>query len=105
MIGVQYLCPLASCTSTLTDNGFPLIDVTSLFEARSESGLVDYEFLDDEVHPNRPSQFVLGTEILKTIVDLELLPAKDYKARHASIMLPFDAVVKALDEIESQNNA
>lgn len=29
-----------------------------------------------------------------------LKPVKDYKARHASTMLTFDAVVKAIDEIE-----
>lgn len=28
------------------------------------------------------------------------LPAKDFKSRHGSVMLAFDAVVKALDEIE-----
>lgn len=30
-----------------------------------------------------------------------LKPVKDYKARHASTMLTFDAVVKAIDEIEA----
>lgn len=28
-------------------------------------------------------------------------PAKDFKSRHGSVLLAFDAVVKALDEIES----
>ncbi|MFN3888823.1 MAG: iron-sulfur cluster assembly scaffold protein [Beijerinckiaceae bacterium] len=31
-----------------------------------------------------------------------LEPVRDYKARHASTMLTFDAVVKALDEIEQR---
>jgi NifU-like protein involved in Fe-S cluster formation len=31
-----------------------------------------------------------------------LEPVRDYKARHASTLLPFDAVVKALDEIEAR---
>jgi len=31
-----------------------------------------------------------------------LEPVRDYKARHASTMLTFDAVVKAVDEIESK---
>lgn len=31
-----------------------------------------------------------------------LEPVRDYKARHASTMLTFDAVVKALDAIEAQ---
>ena len=31
-----------------------------------------------------------------------LKPVKDYKARHASTMLTFDAVVKAIDEIEAK---
>ena len=31
-----------------------------------------------------------------------LEPVRDYKARHASTMLTFDAVVKALDEIEAK---
>ncbi len=34
--------------------------------------------------------------------DLAVLePVRDYKARHASTLLTFDAVVKALDEIEA----
>lgn len=31
-----------------------------------------------------------------------LKPVKDYKARHASTLLTFDAVVKAIDEIEAK---
>ena len=31
-----------------------------------------------------------------------LEPVRDYKARHASTMLTFDAVVDAIDQIESQ---
>jgi len=61
-------------------NGFPIIDVTGLFEERSESGLVGYNFLDDEVHPNRPSQFLLGAEVTKLIVDKALLPEADFSA-------------------------
>ena len=35
--------------------------------------------------------------------DLEVLePVRDYKARHASTMLTFDAVVSALDEIAAR---
>jgi NifU-like protein involved in Fe-S cluster formation len=35
--------------------------------------------------------------------DLKVLePLRDYKARHASILLTFDAVVDALDQIEAQ---
>jgi NifU-like protein involved in Fe-S cluster formation len=35
--------------------------------------------------------------------DVALLePVRDYKARHASTMLTFDAVVKAVDEIEAK---
>ena len=30
-----------------------------------------------------------------------LLPVKDYPARHGSVMLTFDATVKALDALES----
>lgn len=38
--------------------------------------------------------------------DLKYLePVKDYKARHASTMLTFDAVVDALDQIEQQKLA
>lgn len=38
--------------------------------------------------------------------DLEFLrPVKDYKARHASTLLVFDAVVKALDQIASDDAA
>lgn len=33
-----------------------------------------------------------------------LEPIKDYKARHASTMLTFDAVVDCIDQIESPNN-
>ena len=34
-----------------------------------------------------------------------LKPVKDYKARHASTMLTFDAVVKAIEEIEARREA
>ena len=34
-----------------------------------------------------------------------LEPVRDYKARHASTMLTFDAVVSALDQIESKSTA
>ncbi|MFN7024000.1 MAG: iron-sulfur cluster assembly scaffold protein [Pseudorhizobium sp.] len=34
-----------------------------------------------------------------------LKPVKDYKARHASTMLTFDAVVDCLDKIEAKNAA
>jgi NifU-like protein involved in Fe-S cluster formation len=34
-----------------------------------------------------------------------LEPVRDYKARHASTMLTFDAVVSALDEIEQKRRA
>ena len=34
-----------------------------------------------------------------------LEPVRDYKARHASTMLTFDAVVDALDQIEAKRSA
>lgn len=34
-----------------------------------------------------------------------LLPVRDYKARHASTMLTFDAVCDCLDQIEARNQA
>jgi NifU-like protein involved in Fe-S cluster formation len=35
--------------------------------------------------------------------DLKVLePLRDYKARHASILLTFDAVVDALDQVEAR---
>lgn len=34
-----------------------------------------------------------------------LVPAQDFKSRHASIMLPFNAVVKAIEEAKGINNA
>ncbi|WP_102959203.1 iron-sulfur cluster assembly scaffold protein [Mangrovicella endophytica] len=38
--------------------------------------------------------------------DLQFLePVRDYKARHASTMLTFDAVVDALDQIEARENS
>jgi NifU-like protein involved in Fe-S cluster formation len=38
--------------------------------------------------------------------DLKVLePLRDYKARHASILLTFDAVVDALDQIEARRTA
>lgn len=38
--------------------------------------------------------------------DLKVLePVRDYKARHASTLLTFDAVVEALDQIEKQRAA
>jgi NifU-like protein involved in Fe-S cluster formation len=38
--------------------------------------------------------------------DLEaLLPVRDYKARHASTLLTFDAVVDAVNQIEARQKA
>ncbi|MFZ5930390.1 MAG: iron-sulfur cluster assembly scaffold protein [Pseudomonadota bacterium] len=38
--------------------------------------------------------------------ELEVLqPVADYKARHGSVMLPFEAVVKAIDEIAAKRAA
>ena len=38
--------------------------------------------------------------------DIALLePVRDYKARHASTMLTFDAVVSAIDQIESKRKS
>jgi NifU-like protein involved in Fe-S cluster formation len=38
--------------------------------------------------------------------DLEaLLPIRDYKARHASTLLTFDAVVDAIDQVEGKHDA
>ena len=34
-----------------------------------------------------------------------LEPVRDYKARHASTMLTFDAVVSAIDQIEAKRRA
>jgi NifU-like protein involved in Fe-S cluster formation len=42
-----------------------------------------------------------GTPPVGRFEDLKYLePVKDYRARHASTMLTFDAVVKAIDQIE-----
>jgi NifU-like protein involved in Fe-S cluster formation len=44
-----------------------------------------------------------GTPPAGKWADLAVLePVRDYKARHASTMLTFDAVVKAIDEIEAR---
>lgn len=38
--------------------------------------------------------------------DMQFLrPVKDYKARHASTLLVFDALIDALDQIDAQRNA
>jgi NifU-like protein involved in Fe-S cluster formation len=38
--------------------------------------------------------------------DMRILkPVKDYKARHASTMLTFDAVIDCLDQIEAKSQA
>ena len=38
--------------------------------------------------------------------DLKFLePVREYRARHASTLLPFDAVVDALDQIEAKRNS
>lgn len=34
-----------------------------------------------------------------------LVPARDFRSRHGSILLPFDAVVEALDRIEGEPSA
>lgn len=45
-------------------------------------------------HGNTPSGVWSELEVLR--------PVADYKARHGSVMLPFEAIVRAIDEIEEQ---
>ena len=47
-----------------------------------------------------------GTPPVGKWADIAVLePVRDYKARHASTMLTFDAVVSAIDQIESKRRA
>lgn len=62
----------------LYDSGFPYIDTMALFESTGEAGVVGYEVLDDDVHPNRQSQFDLGSAIVTKVVRENLVPADDY---------------------------
>jgi NifU-like protein involved in Fe-S cluster formation len=42
------------------------------------------------------------TLLIVRLADIAVLePVRDYKARHASTLLTFDAVVQALDQIEA----
>ena len=58
--------------------GFPYIDEMEFFAAGSASGIVGYNRLDDDVHPNRQAQFDLGAKIATTIIDADLLPNEIY---------------------------
>jgi hypothetical protein len=52
----------------------------SFFESRSSTGVVGYNWLDDEVHPNRAAQFELATELARKIIDGDLLKGLDFAA-------------------------
>ena len=59
-------------------NTFPYIDEMYFFDTKSASGMVSYDWLDDDVHPSRKGQFELGNEIVKAIVNGNLLQAAGY---------------------------
>ena len=62
-----------------------------------------YEELRDVQRSMRAMLTEGGEPPAGRFVDLKFLePVREYKARHASTMLTFDAVVDALDQIEAK---
>jgi lysophospholipase L1-like esterase len=64
----------------VVQNSYPYIDEMKFFEAKSQTGIVGFNWLDDDVHPNRQAQFDLGAEIVKKIVNDQLLGDTGYSA-------------------------
>ena len=64
--------------SFIDQHEFPSLDVMKFFESLSLNGLVGNNLLYDDVHPDRRSQFELGTRIAESIIDLNLLPSENY---------------------------
>jgi len=62
----------------LQEYELPYLDVMKLYESKSANGVVGYNWLDDDVHPSRSTQFDLGTEIVKVIVETDLLGTERY---------------------------
>jgi len=59
---------------------YSYIDEMKFFESKSVSGIVGYDWLDDDVHPSRKAQFDLGKKIAETIVDKGWLRTLNYAA-------------------------
>ena len=62
----------------LEENSFPFIDTMKFYESKSSSGVVGYNWLDDDVHPKREAQFDLGNKIVELIINSNLLQSKQY---------------------------
>jgi len=59
-------------------NAFPFLDVMKFYESKGSSGVVGYNFLDDDVHPNREAQLDLANEIVRIIINSNLLQSTNY---------------------------
>jgi hypothetical protein len=60
------------------DNDFAYVDELLFFESGTESGVLGYNRLDDDVHPNREAQYDLASRLVELIISNKLLPQEDY---------------------------
>jgi len=62
-------------------NNLPYIDVTDLFQSNTPEGTPPgNNWIFDDVHPNRQGQFLLGTEIVREIVERGMLSGASFDA-------------------------
>lgn len=62
----------------LAHYNFPFLDEMAFYESISETGIVGFNWLGDDVHPNRSGQFQLGQKIVEIIVKQDMLPSAKY---------------------------
>ncbi|TDJ42442.1 MAG: hypothetical protein E2O50_06290 [Gammaproteobacteria bacterium] len=58
-------------------NNFPSIDAMGLLESMSLNANVGNNFIYDDVHPIRTAQYYMGTEVVKIIINSDLLQAEN----------------------------
>ncbi|MBT8421944.1 MAG: hypothetical protein KJP03_02400, partial [Gammaproteobacteria bacterium] len=64
----------------VTRNEFPYVDEMALLDAGTDTGVLGYNRLDDDVHPSIEGQFILAAGMARAALDYGLLPAEAYTA-------------------------
>ena len=64
----------------LTRNDFLFVDELSVLEVGTDTGVLGYNRLDDDVHPDIEGQFILATEFARIVLEQGFLPADAYSA-------------------------
>jgi len=80
--------PFHKITREFVDNnGYQSLDLMEFFEGKSSDGLVGYNWIYDDVHPSRPAQFELASEVARMVMESGLLESKGYRGSAARLPL------------------